>query len=817
LAGYQRQSAADIVPTAVVRAAPINNELNALRDVFLLAGGHRHDGSATEGNYVPLIADSDALNKVVVDTANNRVGVFVEVAAAAVEQVRVQDGAIVPVTTNDVDLGTSSLKFKDLHLAGTATLPTANIGAGAITATTLTVTGTIDVTNTVISNVSTPTLSSDAATKGYVDTAVANLIDGAPGTIDTLNELAAALGDDPAFATTVTNSLASKLALAGGTMSGNIAMGGNKVTGLGTPTTGSDATSKTYIDTLYGSTASAAASAAAAATSETNAAASYDSFDDRYLGAKASAPSVDNDGNALITGALYWNSTSSNLFLWTGSAWTQAAFTASGFATLTGAETLTNKTLTSPVLTTPQLGTPASGTLTNATGLPIATGVSGLGTGIATALAVNVGTAGAPVVNGGALGTPSSGTLTNATGLPLTTGVTGTLPVGSGGTGATTLTANNVILGNGTGAPLFVAPSTTGNVLTSDGTTWQSTAPAAGGITYTTTKTANYTAVANDGVLTNTTAGAFTVTLPASPANGAQVIVADAAGTWGTNNLTVGRNGNNIADLAQDLVCDISGASVQFVYNSSGTASWEVYAQIGGNGGTAVTLNGVQTLTNKTLTAPTIASANLTTALTLAGAAGTNGQVLTSAGSGLPSWTTVGSGALTLLSTVTASGSSTVDIETTFNSTYDRYVIEAVGVTVSSSTDITFLARMKIGGSYLSTSSYSGHVSDCSSGAGTYSATQAVDEDGLPILGNISNGGTSGKSANFSFRVSNPSSTTLMKTAYWHGQAFKTDNTSRTVNGAGFNSGTAALTGIRFYASTGTVSGTFRLYGIANS
>jgi hypothetical protein len=65
-----------------------------------------------------------------------------------------------------------------------------------------------------------------------------------------------------------------------------------------------------------------------------------------------------------------------------------------------------------------------------------------------------------------------------------------------------------------------------------------------------------------------------------------------------------------------------------------------VYAQIGGNGGTAVTLDGVQTLTNKTLTAPTIASANLTTALTRAGAAGTNGQVLTSAGSGLPTWTT---------------------------------------------------------------------------------------------------------------------------------------------------------------------------------
>ena len=74
--------------------------------------------------------------------------------------------------------------------------------------------------------------------------------------------------------------------------------------------------------TAAASSASAAStSASGASTSATNAAASYDSFDDRYLGAKSSAPTTDNDSNALIDGALYWNSTSDQMFAWDGSAW----------------------------------------------------------------------------------------------------------------------------------------------------------------------------------------------------------------------------------------------------------------------------------------------------------------------------------------------------------------------------------------------------------------------------------------------------------------------------------------------------------------
>jgi uncharacterized protein (DUF697 family) len=100
-----------------------------------------------------------------------------------------------------------------------------------------------------ITNLATPTSNTDAATKAYVDTQVTNLVDAAPGALDTLNELAAALGDDANFSTTVTNSLAGKLSLSGGTMTGAIAMGTNKITGLGDPTNAQDAATKNYIDT----------------------------------------------------------------------------------------------------------------------------------------------------------------------------------------------------------------------------------------------------------------------------------------------------------------------------------------------------------------------------------------------------------------------------------------------------------------------------------------------------------------------------------------------------------------------------------------
>jgi len=168
-------------------------------------------------------------------------------------------------------------------------------------------TGSVSVNSQKITSLATPTVNTDAATKLYVDTKVADLVNSAPGTLDTLGEIATAIQAGG----TVYDSFVLK---AGSTMTGALTLSG-------APTVDLHAATKAYVDTIAGSATAAAASAAAAATT-------YDNFDDRYLGAKSSAPSVDNDGNALIEGALYWNSVSNAMLAWDGAAWASISSTA---------------------------------------------------------------------------------------------------------------------------------------------------------------------------------------------------------------------------------------------------------------------------------------------------------------------------------------------------------------------------------------------------------------------------------------------------------------------------------------------------------
>ena len=144
-----------------IEAAHTNNEFDTILAAFASSTGHKHDGTSGEGGYVPLVADSDANNKIVSDSTNNRFGVFVEVSSAPVEQFRFQDGAIVPVTNNDINLGTGSLQFKDAWFDGTVTLDGLVIGTAA------TITD-IDTDLTSVS-ASDDTLATAKAIKTYVD------------------------------------------------------------------------------------------------------------------------------------------------------------------------------------------------------------------------------------------------------------------------------------------------------------------------------------------------------------------------------------------------------------------------------------------------------------------------------------------------------------------------------------------------------------------------------------------------------------------------------------------------------------------------
>ena len=165
---YTRQSSFSDGDT--ITASLFNNEYNQIVNAFSYSSssdsstGHKHDGNTGQGGNIPQIGDIDFNNKIVVDATNNRWGVYVEVSGSAVEQIRIQDGSIVPVTSNDIDLGTSSLQFKDLHIDGTANIDSLTLTSGS------TVTVILDEDD--LSTNSATALATQQSIKAYVDSQI---------------------------------------------------------------------------------------------------------------------------------------------------------------------------------------------------------------------------------------------------------------------------------------------------------------------------------------------------------------------------------------------------------------------------------------------------------------------------------------------------------------------------------------------------------------------------------------------------------------------------------------------------------------------
>ena len=139
--GYTRQSETDIQATNVVKAKSFNDEFDELLAAFVASTGHTHDGTAAEGGPIITMRDADGDTKIQVEESADEDKIRFDIAGT--EQLTIEDGGIIPTTTNDIDLGTASKEFKDLYLDGIAHIDTLDIDGNATVAGTLGVTGAV--------------------------------------------------------------------------------------------------------------------------------------------------------------------------------------------------------------------------------------------------------------------------------------------------------------------------------------------------------------------------------------------------------------------------------------------------------------------------------------------------------------------------------------------------------------------------------------------------------------------------------------------------------------------------------------------------
>ena len=253
---------------------------------------------------------------------------------------------------NDAGITQSTTAINTANTASTtATTAAASIG-GKLDKTGGTMTGAIAMSGNKITGAGDPTAAQDVATKNYTDNQVgavsASATAAAASATAAASSATAASASQAAAATSATNAAAS--AATATTQATNSSNSATAAANSATAAAASQSAAAASQSAAAASATTATTQAGAAATSATNAAgaqaaaesardsalAAYDNFDDRYLGAKASNPTVDNDGNALVAGALYFNTVSQDMRIYTGSAWVSAYANGTTFLQLTG-------------------------------------------------------------------------------------------------------------------------------------------------------------------------------------------------------------------------------------------------------------------------------------------------------------------------------------------------------------------------------------------------------------------------------------------------------------------------------------------------